>query len=265
MGSRYLVDLADVCRATGWPVIEVDGWQTRARGSGGYDTGRPTHVMAHHTASGPSSDGWDDVNYCTFGDDDAPLANLYLSRDGTIYVCAGGATNTNGSGQDPCGVTNDDAMNSSAIGIEAGNGGTGEPWPPAQTSSYTALCAALCHAYGISASQVHSHAEWAPDRKVDPYGPAPWGPGTWDMDGFRADLDTGTPPTPPPPEEDDDVKHVAAEGRGPMIVGAGWRRWARNEHDGGVMAQLYGPPQMLTVEEYDLVAEIHTSPSDGAP
>ena len=62
MGTRYLTDLADVCRRTGYPVIEVDGWQSRARGSGGYDSSRPNHIMVHHTASGPSSDGWDDVN-----------------------------------------------------------------------------------------------------------------------------------------------------------------------------------------------------------
>ena len=54
MGDRYLTDLADVARAAGWPVIEVDGWQSRARGSGGFNAGKPDHVMAHHTASGPS-------------------------------------------------------------------------------------------------------------------------------------------------------------------------------------------------------------------
>ena len=56
----------------------------------GYDGGKPDHVMCHHTASRPASDGWPDVNYCTFDDDDAPLCNLYLSRDGTVYVCAAG-------------------------------------------------------------------------------------------------------------------------------------------------------------------------------
>jgi len=149
MGSRYLTDLADVYRRSGWPVIEVDGWQNRARGSGGYDSGRPNHVMTHHTASGASSDGWPDVNYMTFNHTDAPLCNLYLDRQGNIYVCAGGATNTNGSGHDTCGITNDDSMNSSAIGIEAGNNGVGEQWPDAQQDAYVALCKALCDGYGI--------------------------------------------------------------------------------------------------------------------
>ena len=124
MGSRYLTDMADVCRRGGYNVIEVEGWQHRARGSGGYDSGQPGHLMVHHTASGPSSDGWPDVNYCTYGHPDAPVGNLYLARDGTIYVMAGGAANTNGTGKDPCGMVPDDGMNSRSIAIEAGNGGT---------------------------------------------------------------------------------------------------------------------------------------------
>lgn len=242
MGSRYLTDLADVCRRTGWPVIEVDGWQTRARGSGGYDTGRPNHVMAHHTASGPGSDGWDDVNYCTFGDDDAPLCNLYLSRVPEIFVCAAGATNTNGSGSDPCGVTADDSMNSSAIGIEAGNDGVGEHWPPAQQAAYTTLCAVLSDAYGIAPAQVHAHFEWT-SRKIDPAGPSDWAlSGSWNMNTFRADVElaTGTPPpqpTPTPPEDDvsnvlilEDVRNGAWYRCGPES-----KSWVR---DGHMSAQL---------------------------
>jgi hypothetical protein len=199
MGSRYLTDLADVCRRTGRNVLELDGWQKRARGSGGYDSGRPNHVIVHHTASGASQDGWPDANYCTYNAGDAPLCNLYLSRAGDIYVCAGGATNTNGSGQDPCGVTPDDSMNSSAIGIEAGNNGTGEPWPQVQQDAYVALCSVLCDAYGIGVGQVHAHFEWAPSRKIDPAGESNYATGSssWDMNAFRANC--GGTPTPPGP------------------------------------------------------------------
>ena len=198
MGSLYLVDLADVCRTTGYPVIEVgpgpgqvgDAWKWRARGSGGYDAGEPGHVLVHHTASGPSSDGWPDTNYCTFGNPDSPVGNLYLSRDGTIYVMAGGAANTNGSGSDPCGIVPDDGMNARSIAIEAGNGGTGEPWPQVQQDSYVWLVAALCTAYGIAPAQVHSHFEWAPGRKIDPAGESRYASGSamWDMDVFRVDV-----------------------------------------------------------------------------
>lgn len=187
MGARYLHDLADVCRSTGYLVILVDGWEHRARGSGGYNDGKPDHVMLHHTGSPPSSDGWPDANYCTFGDEDAPLCNLYLSRAAEIYICAAGATNTNGTGD--CPHLSPDTMNSSAIGIEA-NGGYGHPWPDVQQDAYLKLVSTLCSAYGIAHDHVESHAEWAPSRKVDPAGESRWAKGsaTWNEDAFRGDL-----------------------------------------------------------------------------
>ena len=208
MGERYLVELAQVLRDAGLAVEEVDGWEHRARGSGGYGSGLPSHLMIHHTASGPGSDGWPDVEYCCFGDEDAPLCNLYVDRQGVVYVCAAGATNCNGSGHDPCGWTNDDSMNSAAISIEAGNDGQGERWPDEQLDAYTTLCAALCAAYAIPTARVHAHAEWAPDRKVDPAGPARYaaGAGTWDMDSFRSDCAGGDDTQPIPLPGGDDVE-----------------------------------------------------------
>lgn len=186
MGDRYLTDLADVLRAAGLEVVELDGWQYRSRGSGGYDDGRPDHVMVHHTASPPSASGENDAWYCATGDEDAPLSNLCLDRDGVWWVLAGGATNTNGKGGPLNGVPAD-SMNTHAIGVEA-NGGYGHPWPAVQTSSYTRGVRALCDRYGCK--YVAGHAEWAPDRKVDPAGPSPWAAGndTWNMDGFRNDV-----------------------------------------------------------------------------
>jgi len=213
MGSRYLLDLANVCRRTGFPVIEVDGWETRGRSSGGYDPGRPTHVMAHHTASGPSSDGWSDVGYMTWTADAAPLANLYISRVPEIFVMAAGATNTNGSGIDPCRLADDDTMNSHAIGIEAANNGTGETWPSGQQECYVRLCAELELAYGIE--QLHSHFEYAPSRKIDPAGHSRYATGgdLWDMGAFREDVadhhsTPGPEPIPPPDEQETDMAFI---------------------------------------------------------
>jgi hypothetical protein len=198
MGSRYLTDLANVCRNAGLTVQEEPGWQTRARGSGGYNSGYPNHVMVHHTASGKSSDGQPDVNYMCYSDSDRPLANLYLNRAGKVWIMAAGATNTNGSGRDPCGAIANDSMNSSAIGIEAGNDGVGEPWPTAQQDAYVKLCKALCDHYGIPNNRIHAHFEWAPDRKVDNAGPSRWsnpsgggGGNKWRMNDFRASVASG--------------------------------------------------------------------------
>jgi peptidoglycan hydrolase-like protein with peptidoglycan-binding domain len=221
VGSRFLLDLADVARRTGYPVIEVGAnrgqtgtqWQYRARGSGGYDSGRPDHVMVHHTASGASADGWPDANYCTFGSSVRPVTNLYIARDGTIFVCAGGATNTNGSGTDPCGARPPNTMNTSAVAIEAGNNGLGEPWPEAQQDSFVKLTRQLCDAYGIPNQRVHAHFEYT-GRKIDCAGQSRYATGAakWNMTQFRSDVagttGGGGGGTPTPPPDDDWVTWV---------------------------------------------------------
>jgi N-acetylmuramoyl-L-alanine amidase len=206
VADRYLTDLADVLRAAGLDVVELGGWQTRARGSGGYDDGRPTHVMIHHTASPPSSSGESDAWYCATGDEDAPLSNLCLDRDGIWWVLAAGATNTNGAGGPLDGVPAD-SMNTHAIGVEA-NGGYGEAWPTVQTDSYVTGVHAICAAYACA--YVRAHFEWAPDRKIDPAGPSPWATGntSWDMDGFRSAC-TLTPE--PEPRGGDDMPMFIAK------------------------------------------------------
>lgn len=209
MGSRYLTDLAHVCRSLGVTVHEENGWQTRARSSGGYNSGCPTHVMCHHTASNPSSDGQSDVNYMCYGSENKPVANLYLSRKGHIWVMAGGCTNTNGKGHDNWGggVPND-SMNSYAIGIEAANNGVGEPWPMVQQNVYVMLVSALCSHYKIPNNNIRSHFEWAPDRKIDPAGQSDYATGSnkWNMDLFRFDCYAPTHPSPgPEPEGVEDV------------------------------------------------------------
>jgi hypothetical protein len=198
MSGRYLTDLATVLRGAGLEVTEDPGWETRARSSGGYADGRPTHLMWHHTASGPGSDGQADVDYCCRGSADKPIANLYLNRAGHWWVMAAGATNTNGKGGPLDGVPAD-SMNTHALGIEAANLGTGaESWPDAQQSSYMTGARALAAAYGLAHHR--AHAEWT-SRKIDPAGPSRWATGsaTWNMDALRADLAAGWPGTSPEP------------------------------------------------------------------
>lgn len=212
MSGRYLTDLASVVRGAGLVVQEEAGWTTRARSSGGYASGRPTHVMVHHTASNAGSDGQADVNYCCYGSDSKPVANLYLARSGKVWVMAAGATNTNGKGGPLDGVPSD-SMNTYAIGIEAANNGVGEQWPPAQQDAYIRLTKALCSRYGILTAHVRAHFEWAPDRKIDPAGNSRYATGgaKWNMDTFRGDvlLSGGTPPPlPTPPPEDEPMPYV---------------------------------------------------------
>lgn len=221
--------LAAVCAGAGLVVVPTDGWERRARSSGGFPDVGPMGVVIHHTASPASSTPGrqfsNDLAYCSTGHPDAPVGNLVLGPEGQVGLVAGGAANTQGKGgpwTTSRGVVPLDTGNSRLIAIEASNDGLGQPWPAAQCNAYVALVSALCDAYRFRrdrwdrfASDVLSHAEWTepscPGRKADPAGPAvgrTWAPyptggvsaNRWTVDNFRRDL---TEPAPlPPPEED---------------------------------------------------------------
>lgn len=186
----FLTDLADVLRAAGLNVIEVDGWETRtfATWTPGY-TQIPTHVMVHHTASATTVEN--DINYMLHGPV-SPICNIYLARNGDCHVVAAGQVATNGKGSSKPwnGGVPDNQMNHWAISIEAANNGIGEPWPLHQTDAYVALCGALINAYKIPLDHLRAHWEWAPGRKIDPAGPSPWafGKASWNMEAFRHDV-----------------------------------------------------------------------------
>lgn len=224
MSGTYLTQLAQWLREAGLRVTEVSGWQTRARGSGGFTGGRPNGVMWHHTASPPSWDGAKDANYCATGDSDAPLSNLYIDRTGLVWVLAAGATNTNGKGGAltgwSCGTIPQDSMNTNACGIEFGNDGVGGPWPQVQIDAGFIASNTVNLRCGNLASDVCTHQRWAPTRKIDPATAAavqgPWKPrsvnssGSWNCDDLIAECvrRAGSSPTPPPtptPDGDDDM------------------------------------------------------------
>lgn len=252
MGSRYLTDLASWARQAGLVVIEVAGWQTRARSSGGYDNGRPWCVMWHHTASPASWDGNKDANYIATGSPDSPIANLYISRSGTVYVCAAGATNTNGKGgplKMSKGTVPLDQMNTHAVGIEMGNNGVGEPWPQAQIDAAFKLSNQLCAKLGLRPTDIANHSTWAPTRKIDPATAAavqgPWKPrsinssGSWNQDDVRNEAarragstpaPIPVPPEPGPPStaKDDEMLVVATDANGTAWVGNGIHRMKIN-------------------------------------
>lgn len=199
----FLTDLGDVLRGAGLGVVEVGGWQTRARSGGKpYASGRPTHIMWHHTVSNTAPKN--DANYICFGSSYPPIANLLFPRDGSVWVCAGGPTNTNGRGSDVWGGgVPDNAMNLYAIGCEISNEGTGEPYPQAQQEACLRAGVAMGERYGIPAGNHRAHFEWSPGRKIDPYGPSRWNDHRvdyWNMDRFRGDvwLASQTPPPLPP-------------------------------------------------------------------
>lgn len=178
MTYRLLTDLATAVRKSGLTVVEIPGWARRGRPSytGGFD---PKGVLCHHT--GGTSDSRDYVEWMALtgrSDLPAPLCQLALSRNGTVYVCAAGRANHAGrsraTGPMPAGDGND-----LYIGIEAMNTGS-EGWTDTQRSAYVRLCAALCAHYRWPATHVRAHRESSVTGK--------WDPGRLDMNQLRTDV-----------------------------------------------------------------------------
>lgn len=221
----FLTALADWCREVTDDVTEHPGWETRGRSGGSaYAAGRPWCVMYHHTASNDD----DLADYHATGSDNAPVCNLDIRPDGSIVVIAAGPTNTNGKGSGTCatskGVVPADSMNSYALGIEFYNNGVGGPWPAIQVDVGFAVIANLQRHLGLVPTDLFTHAQYAPDRKIDPATADAvqglWHPrainssGTWNDDDLRhensdrADDDTDQPPE----EDEDDMKMLLVRG-----------------------------------------------------
>ena len=173
----YLTDLADACRKSGLPVVEVPGWRTRGHGPMQSVSG----IVCHHTATSARAPGsYPSLAIVRDGRSDlaGPLSQLGLGRDGVVYVIAAGKCWHAGP------VNDGRYSNSHAIGIEAEHDGLGPWWDPAMYDAYVRLVAALQSHYGIAAPP-RGHKEVATPLgvKVDP---------TFDMDRFRADVARGT-------------------------------------------------------------------------
>ncbi|MEU5853926.1 peptidoglycan recognition family protein [Nocardiopsis dassonvillei] len=160
----YLTTLAAAARRTGYPVVEVSGWKSRGHGPQPAVLG----IVAHHTA------GWNDMHVVRDGRSGlpGPLSQIWLKRDGTIYVVAAGRCWHNAPS------LSNHHTNSNSIGIEAENDGRA-PWPARQLDSYKRLCAELCREYNLSASRVKGHRE-VNSGKPDPH--------SINMNDFRADI-----------------------------------------------------------------------------
>lgn len=225
MTGIYYPQLLDVLRAAGVTCQEsstTNGWQTRARSSGGFPS-TPLGIIWHHTAS--STSPANDLGFMINGSADAPVGNMLLDRSGVVWPIAAGAANTAGRGGPFAfsrGTVPQDQGNTRTWNIEAANNGVGEPWPQVQIDAYFAASNALSQLFGNRPDDIAGHADWTPGRKIDPATAGavqgPWRPRsinssqTWNLDDMRAEANrratnapTPTPPdpTPPPPEDDD--------------------------------------------------------------
>ena len=158
-----LLWLADVLLGAGLKVAPTADWQSRGRGP--MDTVRG--VMCHHTGT-RTAGNMPSLHLLIAGRSDLPglLAQLGLGRDGTFYVIAAGRANHAGVGS-WAGIT---TGNTSFIGIEAENDGTGEAWPAVQLDAYQRGVAAILRRLGAGADMCCGHKEYArpAGRKSDP-------------------------------------------------------------------------------------------------
>jgi|SRR5215510_1522451 len=213
MGSIYLTWMADAFRAAGATVKEYDNqWKTRSRSSGGFSSA-PLGVSWHHTAGARGASAQSECDYMVKSSDAKPTCNIYIARDGVIWVLAAGATNTSGKGG-PLNLSRGqvplDSANTTTVGMEIGNNGTGEPYPQVQIDAAFLASNVINRQLGNLPSDLFSHNLYAPTRKIDPAtAPAvqgPWKPrsvtssGTWSTDDIRTEATRRASAT---PEEDD--------------------------------------------------------------
>ena len=141
---------------------KVSGWASRGHGT----MGSIKTIVAHHTA-GPLRGNSPSLNVVAYGRPglSGPLSQLFLARDGTVYLVAAGVSYHAGR------VRSSSYGNSHSIGIEAENTGlSNDPWPAHQIDAYAKLCKALCKEFGLSTSRVLGHREVCSPvgRKSDP-------------------------------------------------------------------------------------------------
>lgn len=210
---QQLVWLADVLRAAGLPVREVDGWRTRGHGA---MADQIAGVIAHHTA-GPATGLYPSERVVVHGRTGlpGPLCNLGLDRAGTWIVVAAGQAYHAGTGSLPWCPAGQG--NSRLIGVEAESVGTRDDWTSQQRSSYPRGVAALLAHLRLPPSRVAGHKEWAPGRKIDP--------AFWDMNAFRADVARAM--TTPTVHQEQPMTSLSAQDRDYLAARFGdlWNRW----------------------------------------
>ncbi|WP_328449342.1 MULTISPECIES: peptidoglycan recognition protein family protein [unclassified Amycolatopsis] len=162
----YVPWLVDAARSTGYPVVEVAGWQTRGHGGMRVVEG----VVGHHTATADSAPGdYPSLDVVTNGRPDlaGPLCNLGLGRSGTIYVVAAGCAYHAGASR-WLGFLD---LNDEFLGIEAESAGNGV-WTDAQRDAYPKLVAALLRymSRGVERYAGHKDVCVPAGRKIDPVG-----------------------------------------------------------------------------------------------
>jgi hypothetical protein len=189
--------LADVMRAEGLVVVEVEGW--RGRGVSFPDSPAEEGVsLFHHTASSAASGPTGGLRIVTYGRPGlpGPICNWLTARNGVIYIVAAGVANHAGRGNARTAGLPRTSGNSNAFGNEMENNGIGERYSPIQYTAAIKSHAAVHRKMGWKASRGIGHKEWSTSGKPDP---------KLDMAQVRRDLAVAIARGTVPGEDEDDV------------------------------------------------------------
>lgn len=225
----WLTDLADVVRAAGLTVVEVDGWRTRGHGPMRGVRG----IVCHHTGTSARASGTMPtlrVLRDGYKGLPGPLSQLGLGRDGTVYIIAAGRCYHAGPA-DSLSYTN-----SYAIGIEAEHPGGNTTWPPAQRAAYVRLCRALAEHYRTLPPRGHKEIAVPYGRKTDP---------NFDMAAFRSEVASTSQVTP------GGGRYLTVDGRWDAPTIRAVQRMLGVDDDGVAGAQTYSAIQRLIGAEPD--------------
>jgi hypothetical protein len=201
--------LPSVLRSAGLTVVEVSGWKSR-----GYEYSKvPRIFIYHHTAENRNSGNAGGLGVVTHGRTGlpGPIANLYLGRNGTVYVVASGVSNNAGRGNARAAGLPSVTGNGETIAIEMANNGVGEPYAPVMYTAAVKVGAAIARHLNLPTKNCIGHKEWSTSGKIDP---------TWNMNNARADItamrramDNPKPVPAPsiPTAEEDEVQTIVVQ------------------------------------------------------
>lgn len=169
--------LPDVLRAAGLTVVEVSGWKSR----GPAYNKAPRIFLYHHTAENRNSGNAGGLSVVTHGRPglDGPIANLYLARNGTVYIVASGYSYNAGRGNARAAGLPSVTGNSETIAMEMANDGVGEPYSAVMYTAAIRVGAAIARKLNLPTSNFLGHKEWSTSGKIDP---------TWNMGSARSDI-----------------------------------------------------------------------------
>jgi len=148
---------------------------------------KPNYVVIHHTAQNST-----DQTIKTFQLERTAVSSHYVvGRDGKVVQMVNDYARAQHAGLGKWGNNTD--MNSSSIGIEMDNNGTTDPWPEVQINALIGLLKVLRETYNIPQGNFLGHADYAPNRKVDPFR-FPWKRLAEEGFGYWYDEEPETPP-----------------------------------------------------------------------